>query len=121
MWEGSRFLRNQNELAVYSIRRLELWDTTTWERIRVLTNYSRIIYPLDPRVVWLELEQRSAGLFDAQTLEPRLVLPTGMLPVALSKDGRHVAMKVDSHRLQVWNLTEIRNQLRELGLDWGEK
>jgi hypothetical protein len=43
-----------------------------------------------------------------------------MLPLALSKDGQKMAVKVDGHRLQVWDLAEIREQLRGLGLDWSE-
>ena len=42
-----------------------------------------------------------------------------MLPLALSPDGRHLAVSLDAQRLQVWDLAEVRRQLDELGLDWG--
>jgi hypothetical protein len=38
--------------------------------------------------------------------------------LALSPDGRFLAVNVDSRRLQVWDVTEVRRQLRRLGLDW---
>jgi hypothetical protein len=41
-----------------------------------------------------------------------------MLPMALSSDGRFLAVNVDSRKLQVWDVTEVRRQLRGLGLDW---
>jgi len=41
-----------------------------------------------------------------------------MLPLAISPDGRRLAVSVDARRLQLWDLTEAQNQLRELGMDW---
>lgn len=110
-----------NEVAIGSSWGLEFWSTSTWERTRALTNAARhVIYASDARTLWLTRDLRSAGLFDARTLEPRLVLPTGMIPLALSADGRQLAVRMDGQRLQVWDLAEIRRQLRELGLDWAE-
>jgi WD40 repeat protein/predicted Ser/Thr protein kinase len=107
-----------NELAVYSSRLIELWSTETWQPARTLTNFSRLLYTPDARTVWLERDARTAGLYDIVTLEPLLLLPTGMLPFACSPDSRKLAVKVDGHRLQLWDLEELRNQLRALGLDW---
>jgi hypothetical protein len=47
-----------------------------------------------------------------------VLLPTGTLPLALSADGRRLAVSVDARRLQVWDLDEVRARFRELGLDW---
>jgi hypothetical protein len=44
-----------------------------------------------------------------------------MLPLALSQNGRYLAASLDARYLQVWDLTEVRQQLRELGLDWALK
>jgi hypothetical protein len=66
-------------------------------------------------------DQRSAGLYDARTLEPLLLLPTGTLPLALSQNGRYLAASLDARYLQVWDLTEVRQKFRELGLDWALK
>ena len=81
-------------------------------------DFGRLLYMPDARAVWLTKDQRTAGLYDARTLEPLLLLPTGMLPLALSADGQHLAVSVDSRRVQIWDLVEVRERLRGLGLDW---
>ena len=108
-----------DEVSIYSSRGVELWSTATWERTRVLTNFSRpFLYAPDGRGLWLTKGLREAGLYDARTLQPRLLLPTGMLPLAITRDGRHLAVSIDGQRLQVWDLAALREQFRELGLDW---
>ena len=110
-----------DEVAICSLRnstRVEFWNTTTWERTRTLTNFGRLLYTPGARALWLTKDQRTAGLYDAHTLEPLLLLPTGMLPLALSPNGRHLAVSVDAQRLQMWDLVEVRSQLRAIGLDW---
>jgi len=47
-----------------------------------------------------------------------LLLPQGMLPLALSPDGRQLAVSVDARRLEVWEMSQVRSQLRRLGLEW---
>ena len=109
------------EVALYSSRGIELWSTDTWERTRALTNFTRpFLYAPDGRSLWLTKDLRAAGLYDARTLEPRLLLPTGMLPLAVSPDGRHLAVSVEAQRLQVWDMAALRQQFRELGLDWAD-
>ena len=110
-----------DEVAVSSAQGgVEFWSTATWERTRALTNFSGILYTPDAQSFWLRNDLRTGGLYDARTLEPRLLLPAGILPLALSSDGRHVAVSVKAQRLQVWDLVEVRRQLRELGLDWAD-
>jgi WD40 repeat protein len=118
---GFEFSPLSDEVAIYSSRGgVEFWSTTTWERTRALTNFNVILYGPDARSFWLAKDLRTAGLYDARTLEPRLLLPAGIFPLALSPDGRHVAVSVNTQRLQVWDLVEVRRHLRELGLDWTE-
>jgi len=107
-----------DEVALYSGRGVEMWSTASWERTRTLTNFVRILYTADPGLIWLARDYQMAGLYDARTLEPRLLLPSGMLPLALSPDGRRVAVSVEGQRLQVWDLMALREEFRELGLDW---
>ncbi len=110
-----------DEVSLYSSRGVELWSTATWERTRVLTNFSRpFLYAPDGRSLWLTKGLRDAGLYDARTLEPRLLLPTGMLPLAVTPDGRQLAVSIDGQRLQVWDLAALREQFRALGVDWAE-
>lgn len=118
-----QFSPRADELAIASRAGVEFWTTATWERTRVLTNLggiSRIQYAPDARGLWLAMDFRNGGLYDARTFEPLLLLPTGMLPLALSSDGRQLAVSVDYRRLQVWDLAALRAQFRELRLDWDE-
>jgi WD40 repeat protein len=110
-----------DEVAICSSLETELWRTGDWQRIRKLPNVRRLLYTSDPRVCWLTRDLRTAGLYDARTLELLLPLPAGTLPLGLSADGRYVAVSIDARRLQVWDIVEVRKQLRELGTDWALK
>ena len=112
------FSPHGDELAVSSSQRVEFWNTRTWQRTRELTNFMGIIYSPDGRTMWLTRDYRDSGLYDASTLKLLLPLPTGAFPLALSPDGRSLAVSVNLRRLQVWDLKEVRRQLRDVGLDW---
>jgi len=109
-----------DEVAVSSREGVEFWSTTHWRRTRHLTNFTSFLYSPDARTIWLSADWRTTGLYDARTAEPLLPLPRNTLPLALSPDGRHLVVSVDLRRVQVWNLAEVRRQLRELGLEWAE-
>jgi WD40 repeat protein len=116
-----RFSPRGDEVAIGSHRPQNLvtfWNTKTWEQKRALTNFSRLLYTSDARTLWLAEAWRKGGLYDADTLEPRLLLPLDMFPLAVSPDGQRVAVSVDAQRLQLWDLAALRKHLRELGLDW---
>jgi WD40 repeat protein len=122
---GFSFSPAHDELAVGSRGLLEFWSTKTWERTRAATNflgipYIGMLYQPDGRTVWLVKNTRTAGLYDLRTLEPILFLPTGMVPLALSPDGRQLAVSVDAQRLALWDIETLRQQFRDLGLDWAE-
>jgi WD40 repeat protein len=99
---------------------VQLWSTATWERTRHLTNFTDLRYSPDGRTFWLSTA-RTTALHDARTLEPLLPLPTGTLPLAFSPDGRYLAVSVGARRMQVWDLAEVRKQLRAIGLDWRDE
>jgi WD40 repeat protein len=107
-----------DEVALMSRRRVDFWSTATWQCTRTLTNFMGVLYSPDARTLWLTKDPLTAGLYDARTVTPLLPLPAGMLPLAISPDGRRLAVSVDARRLQLWDLTEAQNQLRELGMDW---
>lgn len=109
-----------DEVAISSKGGVEFWSTTSWQRLRCLTNYSGLLYSPDAETIWLSTDWRSAGLYDARTVEPILPLPRNTVPLAVSRDGRHLAVSVDLRRMQVWDFGELRRQLRGLGLDWPE-
>jgi serine/threonine protein kinase/WD40 repeat protein len=115
------FSPSGNELAIASRTRVEFWSTSDWKRTRVVTNFMNFmgaLYAPDGRGIWVTKDSLTAGLYDARTLEPLVLLPIGTLPMAVSADGRQLAVSVDARRLQVWNLDEVRARFRELGLDW---
>jgi WD40 repeat protein len=107
-----------DEVAVSTPKEVEIWDTSNWQRTRELTNFVRLSYTPNDRTLWLTKDYQSAGLYDARTLQLLLPLPVGTLPMAVSPDGRRLAVSVDSRRLQVWDLAEVRTILHGLGLDW---
>jgi len=115
-----QFSPKGDEVAVTSKERIDFWSTSTWQRTREIKGFMNILYAPDARTLWLMEDYRSAGLYDAATLELLLPLPTGMLPLALDPDGRQLVVSVDLSRLQVWDIPELRRQLRSLGLDWAD-
>jgi hypothetical protein len=114
-----------DELAVATRAGLEFYSTKTWERTRELTvpgeRQSSIIYTPDGKTLWHTSDGRTAALRDARTLEILLPLPAGTRPLALSSDGRKLAVSVDTSLVQIWDLDRIRNQLHELGVDWAQE
>jgi len=105
-------------VAVSSRSGVEFWSTNAWTRTRVLPNFIDILFSPDGLTWWLSKDFRTAGLYEARTLAPLLPLPAGTLPLALSADGRRLAVSVDARQLQVWDLNEVRDQLGQLGMDW---
>jgi WD40 repeat protein len=116
-----RFSPLGDEVAIASRAGVEFWSTTTWQPTRLITNFMGIVYAPDSHNWWLTQDLRTAGLYDAHTLEPLLPLPMGMLPLALSSDGRRLVVSVDARRLQVWDIAEVRERLRELSMDWKDR
>jgi WD40 repeat protein len=122
---GFQFSPSGDEVAVSSRGQIEFWNTQNWERTRVLTNFSGlphvgVLVQPDTGEWWLAREPRFACLHEVGSLEPRLALPSSMSPIAVSADGRHLAMSVEARRLQVWDLVLVRMHLRELGVDWDD-
>ena len=113
-----RFSPRDDEVAVVARGQIEFWSTATWQRTSVLTNFMGLLYAPQQPGWWLTSDYRSAGLYSSRTREPLLPLPTGTLPLAVSPDGRYLAVSVDAQKLQVWDLFELRRNFRELGIDW---
>jgi hypothetical protein len=61
---------------------------------------------------------RQAALVDRRTLEPLLPLPNDVLPLAVSPDGRQLAVSVDARWVQLWDMGAFRAELAKFGLDW---
>jgi hypothetical protein len=117
---GFEFSPQGEEVAIFTRSGIEFWSTATLLRTRRLTGFSDLLYSPDPRMFWLSRDYLNAGLHDARTAELLLPLPQGTLPLACSPDGRHFAAGADARHVQLWDLVEVRNQLRAIGLDWGD-
>jgi len=83
-----------------------------------MDRYANLIFAPDGRTLWVSRDTRVGALYDTRTLDLLLPLPTGTLPLAVSPGGRNLALSVDGRRVQVWDLVELRRQLRVLGVDW---
>lgn len=122
---GFQFSPSGDEVAVSSRGQIEFWNTQNWERTRVLTQFSGlphvgVLVQPDTGGWWLARELRFACLHEVGSLEPRLPLPSSMSPIAVSTDGRHLAVSVEARHLQVWDLALVRRHLRALGVDWDD-
>lgn len=115
---GFAFSPQGDEVSVFCRSGLKFWSTATWAYTRTLTNFTRLLYTPDGHGMWLDKGYRQAGLYDARTLELRLPLPHSMTPLALSPDGRRLAVSIDLQRVQVWDIAEVRAELHRLGMDW---
>ena len=113
-----RFSPKRDEVAVATRGGIEFWSTTNWQRTCEIPSFVDVLYSPDGHGLWLTKDYRTAGLYDAATFQLLLPLPTGMLPLMLSPDGRQLVVSLDQRRLQLWDLTEVRNQLQQFGLDW---
>jgi hypothetical protein len=116
------FTPQSDELALASVAGVTFLGVGHWKPRRNLSapldRNAQLLFTPDGRTFWLARDARTAALHDTRTFETLLSLPNGMTPLTLSSDGRHLAVSVDTRRVQLWDLAEVRRQLRELGLDW---
>jgi len=116
------FSPDGEELAIINRGGIEWWDTATWRPSRQQSGTpvspSFVRYTPDGSGLWIVTQLRNTGLHDRRTLERLLPLPPDVVPIALSVDGRKLAVSVEMRRVQLWDLPSLRTRFRELGLDW---
>ncbi|HXJ61273.1 MAG TPA: WD40 repeat domain-containing serine/threonine protein kinase [Verrucomicrobiae bacterium] len=116
------FSSRSDELAVATRTELTFFEVGTWKITRRLEagciRQCSVLYQPDGRSFWFTPDGRSAALYDARSLAVLLPLPNGTIPLAVSPDGRQLAALVDATRLQLWDMQQVRQALRELGVDW---
>jgi WD40 repeat protein len=116
------FSPTSDEMLVLNRSGAEWFDTATWQCTRrqpgrpVSGSYA--FYTPDGKGIWMVTHFRNAALLDRHTLEPLLPLPNDVLPLALSPDGRQLAVSVEGRRVQLWDMAALRRDLATLGLDW---
>jgi WD40 repeat protein len=118
----SAFSPRGDELVIATTAGLEFYNVTNWQRTRELAipceRQATILFAPDGETFWLTSDARTSALRSTRTLEVLLPLPLGHLPIALSPDGRQLAVSIDMRRVQVWNLDVVSENLRKLGLSW---
>ena len=116
------FTPRGDQLAVATRTGVDFYDSITWDRTRSLPmrmdTYANFIFAPDGETVWINSDARRAALYRLRDLKILLPLPVDTLPLAISPDARYLAVSVESRRLQLWDLMEVRKQLRDVGLDW---
>jgi WD40 repeat protein len=111
-----------DELVVATANGLEFYDVATWQRTRELAiaceRQASILFAPDGETFWFTSDARTGSLRSTRSLAVLLPLPAGYLPIALSADGRQLAISVDMQRVQVWNLDDLEARFRDLGVHW---
>lgn len=119
------FTPASDELVLATRLGLTFFDTHRWQPQRRLATpldrNVRMIFTPDGRGLWLVRDARNAALHDLRTFEEWLPLPGHVTPLALSADGRQLAVEVDARWLQVWDLAVLRGELRKMNLDWADR
>jgi WD40 repeat protein len=115
---GFEFSPSGDEVAIASRKLIEFWSTANWQRTREIKDFRAILFTTDGAGLWLTKDFRNAGLYDASGVQPLLPLPSGMLPQALSHNGRYLALSVDGRRVQIWDLNAVHQEFQNLGIDW---
>jgi WD40 repeat protein len=108
--------------------RFELFDLSTKKPAPALPFGSDMpmtdaaCFSSDGRVLAVVVDQYEVQLFDLSRWRSlgRLRTPreSRMISLAFSRDGARLAAGTTQGRLRLWNLSQIRRQLAEAGLDW---
>src|SRR5262249_10865658 len=109
------------EMMIGTDTGVEFWSTTTWHRLRRSPHFITACYSASGDSCWLWSETQGASLFNKDGSESLLPLGPGMRPLAVSADGRWLAVNVEAQRLRILDFVELRKQLGNLGMDWDQK
>jgi WD40 repeat protein len=116
------FSPGDEELTIINRGGLERWDTRTWGLYRREVcspmSGSYVLYAPDGRGVWRVTSYSDIAFCSGDNLEPILPMPANVVPLCLSSNGRRLVVSVDDQRVQIWDLPQLRQHFRELGVDW---
>ena len=95
-----------------------------WKIVRELAGGGKSLCTPDPtgRYLAFNMNDERVELRDSQTFEPiaafRPPSPGAFRRIVFSPDGSYLALGTSTRSFYVWNIPELRRELRELGLDW---
>src|SRR5262249_1060420 len=109
------------------------WRVGSWEADKAIPRDSSITGDLpgvmaftpDGRLLAVTRARRVIQLVDTETgeslatLEPPDPGAEGIFSMCFNGDGSTLVAATSNHRLQIWDVWEIRRQLQAMGLDWG--
>ncbi len=104
----------------------QFWDVKTWEpQLRIPRwgrNTGQMAFTRDGRTLACVTEPLTVKLLDASTGNELATLtpptPSTIEDLSFSPDGTKLVVATGTAVAYLWNLTEIRRQLQEMGLDW---
>ena len=107
-----------------------LWTTTGWDsfmRIHRPPRFSNLpglmAFNDSGTLLAVILDNRTVGVFDPsrrrQILRLQLPDPQGFSEIRFSGDGSRLGVATTAHRIHVWNIRRILEELQPLGLDFG--
>jgi len=103
----------------------QVWDTQSWKlrhSLELQHSHGFMAFSPDSRVVACITDQRLIRLHEVEsfrhvaTLEPP---NRGYIAwLEFSSDGKHIAALEVNHGIQLWDLAQLREELKARGLDW---
>jgi serine/threonine protein kinase/WD40 repeat protein len=106
----------------------QLWEVGSWQpngpplRGDPVAQFNFTAFSLDGRVMARTLEAHKIQLSEVLTAKPLATLEapgsTSIAGFQFSPDGTQLAALLSNRQLQLWDLRLIRQELKEMGLDW---
>lgn len=124
---GIAFSPDNLWLAANGVKDRFLWRVTDWKQIFQAPSDGRfpgdVCFSPDSRLIAMPHDRNSLELIDRATFDPVILLtssePRDRETVAFSANGRQL-ISTRGTDFEVWDLIELRNQLRELSIDWND-
>jgi len=125
-WNSFDFMENDTQMAVGGLRGgIEVWDFVRGERAFPLEGWelpsAMIDVSSDGRLLAFGTGPRKFGVFDLEKRRLLFVSPelsNGVWQMRWNQDATRLGMVEGNGRARILNITAIRSNLGELGLDW---
>jgi WD40 repeat protein len=111
-------------LVTSSTEEYRFWEVGSWQKRHAITreadSFGRFAFAPDSRTMAIARRRWGVQLVDANTgAELATIDDEDMeFPLAFSPDGSLLVTRGQNETLRLWDLRRIREQLKEMGLDW---